>query len=114
MSHLLPKLPYDYNALEPYIDEQTMKIHHGKHHQGYVDKLNTALEGHDDLAGKGVEELITDLGSIPENIRTAVRNNGGGHANHSLFWKIMKKDVELGGAIKQAIEDKFGSFDKFK
>ena len=114
MSHELPSLPYDYNALEPYIDKQTMMIHHDKHHQGYVDKLNAALEGHDDLASKTVEELISDLSAVPEDIRTAVQNNGGGHANHSLFWQVMKKDVKIAGAIEQAIEDKFGGFEAFK
>lgn len=114
MSHTLPDLPYDYNALEPHIDEQTIKIHHDKHHQGYVDKLNAALEGHDDLTGKSVEELVSDLKSLPEDIRTAVQNNGGGHANHSLFWQVMKKDVELTGEIKEAIDTKFNNFDAFK
>lgn len=114
MAHTLDPLPYNYNALEPFIDEQTMQIHHDKHHQGYVDKLNAALEGHDELASKSVEDLISDLDSVPEDIRTAVQNNGGGHANHSLFWKILKKDVELSGDIKEAIETTFESFDKFK
>lgn len=114
MSYSLSDLPYDYNSLEPYIDEQTMKIHHGKHHQGYVDKLNAVLTGHDHLANKSVEELVADLNSLPEDIRTAIQNNGGGHANHSLFWQVMKKDVELSGEIKQAVEDKFGNIKEFK
>lgn len=114
MSYTLPDLSYDYNALEPYIDEQTMKIHHDKHHQAYVDKLNAALESHNDLASKSVEELLVDLNAIPEEIRTAVQNNGGGHANHSFFWQVMKKNVEIAGEIKQAIEDKFGNIKKFE
>src|SRR3989338_10510418 len=89
--HVLPKLPYDYNALEPYIDEKTMIIHHTKHHQAYTGKLNAALEGYDDLKNKP-EELLKDLNKIPEKIRTAVRNNGGGYVNHSFFWTILKKD----------------------
>ncbi|MBI4153888.1 superoxide dismutase [Candidatus Woesearchaeota archaeon] len=114
MTHTLPNLPYEYDALEPYIDEATMKIHHTKHHQAYIDKLNAALEKHKDLHGKTAEELIKNLGSIPDDIRTAVRNHGGGHANHSFFWPIMEKDVEPSGDIFEAINDTFGSFDKFK
>lgn len=114
MSYTLPDLSYDYNALEPYIDEQTMKIHHDKHHQAYVDKLNAALESHNDLASKSVEELLVDLNAIPEEIRTAVQNNGGGHANHSFFWQVMKKNVEIAGEIKQAIEAKFGNIKEFE
>ncbi len=89
MPYELPPLPYAYNALEPHIDAQTMEIHHGKHHQAYVNNLNKALEKHPELPGKPIEELIADLNAVPEDIRTAVRNNGGGHANHSLFWTIM-------------------------
>ena len=113
----LPKLPYAYDALEPVIDKETMTIHHTKHHQAYIDKLNAALAGHDDLKGKSVEELLSDLDAIPESIRTAVRNHGGGHANHSLFWTLMRP---AGGADKPsgklatAIDSTFGSFDKFK
>ena len=114
MTHTLPKLSYEYNALEPYIDEQTMKLHHGKHHQTYVDKLNAALEGHPDLQNKPVEELIKDLNKVPESIRTAVRNHGGGHLNHSFFWQLLKKDVGFDGDISKAINAKFGSFEKFK
>ena len=114
MTHTLPKLSYEYNALEPYIDEQTMKLHHGKHHQTYVDKLNAALEGHSDLQNKPVEELIKDLNKVPESIRTAVRNHGGGHLNHSFFWQLLKKDVGFDGDISKAINAKFGSFEKFK
>ena len=90
MSFTLPSLPYDYTALEPHIDEQTMHIHHDKHHQGYVNNLNAALENHANLQSKAVEDLLKDLSAIPEEIRTAVRNNGGGHANHTLFWSVMK------------------------
>lgn len=114
MSHQLDPLPYEYNALEPFIDEQTMKIHHDKHHQGYVDKLNAALEGQDELASNNITDLLKDLSSIPAEIKSAVVNNGGGHANHTLFWSILKKDTPCEGEIKEAIESKFGSFDNFK
>lgn len=114
MIHKLPALPYAYNALEPYIDEQTMQIHHTKHHQTYVDKLNAALEGYDDLQKKSAEDLIKDLSSIPEKIRTAVRNHGGGHVNHSFFWPLLWKEVDLGGEIADAIKSKFGDYDTFK
>ena len=114
MTFELPELGYDYNALEPYIDEETMKIHHDKHHKGYTDKLNAALEGHKDLQSKPAEELIANLNSIPEEIRGAVQNNGGGYVNHSFFWPILKKDVEFSGEVANAIKEKFGSFDKFK
>jgi len=107
-------MPYSYDALEPYIDAKTMEIHYTKHHQTYVDKLNAALEGHPNLQSRTVEELIKGLNSVPEAIRTAVRNHGGGHANHSFFWPIMKKDIPFKGPISQAIEAKWGSFDKFK
>ena len=116
MGYQLPDLPYDYNALEPHIDEETMRIHHDKHHGTYVTKVNAALEGHDDLASKSIEDLLKDINSVPENIRTAVRNNGGGHANHSLFWQILSPNGggNPTGAIADAINSKFGSFDKFK
>lgn len=116
MAYELPPLPYPANALEPYIDEQTMNIHHGKHHQTYVTNLNKALEGHDELAKKSVEELISNLDAVPENIRTAVRNNGGGHANHSLFWTIMSPNGggEPTGELAEAINNAFGSFEAFK
>lgn len=114
MKHELPELGYEYDALEPYIDKQTMILHHTKHHQTYVDKLNAALEGFPELQEKSAEELISDLNAIPEKIRTAVRNHGGGHANHSFFWPMLKKDVKPAGGILQAIEQKFGGFDKFK
>jgi len=110
----LPNLEYEYNALEPYIDEKTMKIHHTKHHQTYVDKLNIALEKYPELKEKSAEELIKDLNSIPEDIRTSVRNNGGGHLNHSFFWSILKKNVNFDGKIAKEIEKQFGSFEKFK
>jgi len=114
MSHSLPELPYGYDALEPFIDKQTMEIHHGKHHQAYVDKLNGALEGNSELQGKSAEELIASLNSLPEAIRTAVRNNGGGHVNHSFFWPLLKKDVTFGGKIADAIKGSFGSQEKFQ
>lgn len=114
MAHTLPKLDYAYDALEPYIDARTMEIHHTKHHQAYIDKLNAALKGHDALEALDVEKLIQDLNAVPEAIRTAVRNHGGGHANHRFFWSILKKDVKAAGPAVEAIAKKFGSFDKFK
>jgi Fe-Mn family superoxide dismutase len=116
MAYEVPPLPYDYNALEPYIDEQTMHLHHDKHHQAYVTNLNAAVEKHPELAGKSPEELIKGLSSIPEDIRTAVRNNGGGHVNHTMFWEIMKPGGggEPTGKLAEAISSAFGSFDAFK
>ena len=114
MSHSLPSLGYDYDALEPYIDAKTMEIHYTKHHQTYVDKLNAALEGHGDLASLSVDRLISDLSQVPEDIRTAVRNHGGGHSNHSFFWPLLKKGVALEGNVKELIDRDFGGFDKFK
>lgn len=116
MAFELPPLPYAEDALEPHIDARTMSIHHDKHHAGYTNNLNKALEGHDDLAGKSIEDLLGDLDSVPEGIRTAVRNNGGGYANHSLFWSIMGPDGggSPSGALAEAINDAFGSFDAFK
>ncbi|OAK74688.1 superoxide dismutase SodA [Lederbergia galactosidilytica] len=116
MAYELPQLPYGYDALEPHIDKETMNIHHTKHHNTYVTNLNKALEGHEELASKSVEDLISDLDSVPESIRTAVRNNGGGHANHSLFWTLLSPDGggEPTGSLAEAINSKFGSFDKFK
>ncbi|MEW8977413.1 MAG: superoxide dismutase [Symbiobacterium sp.] len=116
MAFQLPPLPYPTNALEPYIDTQTMEIHHGKHHATYVNNLNAALEGHADLQAKSVEELLTQIDSIPESIRTAVRNNGGGHANHSLYWEIMTPGgaKEPTGELAEAIKAAFGSFENFK
>ena len=115
MAYSLPPLPYAHNALEPHIDAKTMEIHHGKHHNGYVTKVNAALEG-TDLGSKSVEELISDLDAVPENIRGAVRNNGGGHANHSLFWKVMSPDGggQPSGELADAINAEFGSFEEFK
>ena len=112
----LPKLPYDYNALEPHIDARTMEIHHGKHHVAYTNNLNAALEKHTDLAGKTIEELLKDLGSVPEDIRGAVRNNGGGYFNHNLFWTVMgpKAGGQPQGALATAIDAAFGDFVKFK
>lgn len=114
--HELPPLPYAYNALEPHIDEQTMRIHHDKHHQAYVDNLNKALEGQADLQDKSIEDLLKNLSSIPENIRTAVRNHGGGHANHTLFWNSLSASGggEPGGRLAEAINAAFGSFAAFK
>jgi Fe-Mn family superoxide dismutase len=114
MLHVLPPLPYDYNALEPFIDEQTMRIHHTKHHQTYVDKLNAALNGRKEFEGLEVEDLLKNLDRIPEDIRTAVRNHGGGHSNHSFFWPLLKKDVPFGGAVGEAILKQFGNFEKFR
>lgn len=113
----LPQLPYGYDALTPVIDERTMNIHHTKHHQGYVNNLNAALEGHADLASKSVEDLLRDLDSLPDSIRTTVRNNGGGHANHSLFWKVMRPASDSNapsGRLATAIDSQFGSLDKFR
>ena len=116
MAHQLPALPYDAAALEPHIDTQTMQIHHGKHHAAYVNNLNAALEPHADLAGKSAEDLIRNLSAVPEAIRTAVRNNGGGHVNHAMFWQIMGpgKGGAPSGALADAIAGAFGSFDAFK
>lgn len=116
MAHELPALPYPANALEPYIDEQTMNIHHDRHHNTYVTNLNAALESAPELQNKSVEELISGLDSVPENIRTAVRNNGGGHANHSLFWTVIGPGGggAPSGAVASAIDSDLGGFDKFK
>jgi Fe-Mn family superoxide dismutase len=116
MPHQLPPLPYDAAALEPHIDAQTMQIHHGKHHAAYVNNLNAALEKHPDLAGKSAEDLIKHLATVPEDIRTAVRNNAGGHVNHTMFWQIMGpgKGGAPQGKIAEAIKGSFGSFEAFK
>jgi Fe-Mn family superoxide dismutase len=116
MSWELPSLPYDYNALEPHIDARTMEIHHTKHHQAYINNALAALEKHPALKEKTAEELISDLSSVPEEIRGAIRNNAGGHANHSLFWTVMgpKAGGQPQGALATAIDAAFGSFDKFK
>ena len=115
MAYSLPDLPYAYDALEPHIDARTMEIHHSRHHNTYITNANTALEGHADLAAKDVEELIADLGSVPEDIRTAVRNNAGGHANHSLFWTVMGPGGGApSGDLAAAIDSDLGGFDSFK
>ena len=116
MKHELPKLKYEYNALEPHIDEMTMNIHHSKHHAAYVNNLNSALEKYPELQEKSIEELLTSLELIPEEIRTIVRNNGGGHFNHSLFWKILgpNKGGEPKGILLDKINEAFGSFENFK
>jgi superoxide dismutase, Fe-Mn family len=116
MAHTLPTLPYPHDALEPHIDKMTMEIHHGKHHNAYVTNLNAALEKHPELQSKSVEDLIRAINSVPEDIRTAVRNNGGGHANHSMFWQIMAPNAGGAptGAIADALKASFGSFDTFK
>ena len=106
-------LPYGYNALEPFIDEQTMKIHHDKHHQAYFDKFTAAISG-TELENKDVKEILSDLSQLPEDIKMAVINNGGGFYHHSFFWEIMKKDVPFSGEVAEAINAKFGSFEKFK
>ncbi|MBD3225751.1 MAG: superoxide dismutase [Caldithrix sp.] len=116
MAHTLPDLPYAHDALEPYIDAQTMEIHHGKHHGGYVNKLNDALEKEAALQNQSLEDLLKKVGTLPQSVRTAVRNNGGGHWNHSFFWPVMTKN---GGGqpeddLAKAINDAFGSFDQFK
>ncbi|HFK1393184.1 TPA: superoxide dismutase [Mn] [Bacillus mobilis] len=114
--HELPNLPYAYDALEPHFDKETMNIHHTKHHNTYITNLNAALEGHAELADKSVEELVANLNEVPEAIRTAVRNNGGGHANHTFFWTILSPNGggQPVGELATAIEAKFGSFDAFK
>ena len=115
MAYTLPELPYAFDALEPHIDARTMEIHHGKHHQAYISKVNDAIAG-TELESKGIEALVADLGAVRENIRTAVRNNGGGHANHSLFWTIMGPGAggSPSGDLAAAIDGAFGNFDDFK
>jgi Fe-Mn family superoxide dismutase len=112
----LPDLPYDYSALEPHIDAKTMEIHHSKHHQTYVDKLNAAVEGNEELTSKSIEDVLGDFSSVPSDIQGPVRNHGGGHANHSLFWQVIGPDGggEPGGALASAIDEKFGSFSDLK
>lgn len=116
MAFTLPELPYAYDALEPHIDKETMTIHHDKHHAAYVNNLNAALEGKPELEGKSIEELVANLDAVPEAIRGAVRNNGGGHLNHTLFWEIMTPGgaAEPKGPLAEAINAAFGSFDEFK
>src|SRR5881398_1137858 len=115
MAYEVPPLTYDYGALEPYIDTQTMQLHHDKHHAAYVNNLNAAIEKHPELASKSAEDLIRNLNSVPEDIRMAVRNNGGGHVNHSMFWQIMaaKAGGEPSGKVGDAIKQTFGSFAEF-
>ncbi len=116
MAYQLPPLPYDYNALEPHIDEQTMRIHHDRHHATYVNNVNAALEKYPELQDKPIDQLLRQIDQVPEDIRTAVRNNGGGHANHSLFWEIMSPNGggQPTGALADAINKAFGSFEAFK
>jgi Fe-Mn family superoxide dismutase len=116
MAFSVPPLPYPYNALEPHIDEETMHLHHDKHHQAYVNNLNAAIEKHPELGDRSAEDLIRDLAGLPEDIRTAVRNNGGGHVNHSMFWTIMGPNGggSPTGAIADAINEAFGDFETFK
>ena len=116
MAFELPPLPYDYNALEPHIDTQTMQIHHDKHHQTYVTNLNNALQGQDQLASMSVDDLLRNINQVPDSIRTAVRNNAGGHSNHTMFWNIMKPNGggQPTGDLASAIQQVFGSFDAFK
>lgn len=116
MAYTLPELPYAYDALEPYIDEETMHLHHEKHHNTYVTNLNAAIEKYPELGELSIEELMINLNEVPEDIQTAVRNNGGGHANHSFFWKIMAPNAggKPTGAIKEAIDEAFGDFEKMK
>ena len=116
MAHSLPPLPYDYSALEPYIDAQTMTLHHDKHHAAYVNNLNAAIEKHPQLSNKSVEDLLRDINSVPEDVRTAVRNNGGGHMNHSMFWQIMKQKGggPPTGRVGDEIKKAFGSFEDFQ
>ena len=116
MAHTLPALPYPTDALEPHIDKMTMEIHHGKHHQAYVTNLNAALDKHPELHTKSIEDLLKGINTVPEDIRPAVRNNGGGHANHSMFWQVMGPSAGGAptGAIADAINGSFGGFDKFK
>ncbi|TFJ38923.1 superoxide dismutase [Carnobacterium divergens] len=116
MTYQLPELPYAYDALTPYIDEETMHLHHDKHHNTYVTNLNAAIEKHPELGSKTIEELMSNLDAIPEDIRTAVRNNGGGHVNHTFFWEILAPNTGgvPTGEVKEAIDATFGSFDKFK
>lgn len=116
MTYTLPDLPYAHDALEPHIDEETMKIHHGKHHQGYVDKTNAALEGYSEYADLSIEELVAELNTLPEELKGAVLKNGGGHANHKLFWTVLspKGGGTPEGELAKAIDSEFGSFDEFK
>jgi len=113
MAHELPNLGYEYDSLEPYVDKETMEIHHSKHHKTYIDNLNKALEGHEELQSKDVEELLKSIDSISEEVRTAIRNHGGGHFNHSFFWTVLKKDVKPEGEVLNAINQEFGNYETF-
>ena len=114
MGHTLPELGYAYDALEPYIDAKTMEIHHTKHHQAYINKLTEAIAGNADLESKSAEELVATLDAVPENIRMAVRNHGGGHVNHSFFWPLLKTDVKFAGPAADAVTKEFGGLEQFK
>ncbi len=116
MAYTLPDLPYAYDALEPHIDARTMEIHYTKHHQGYTNKLNAAIEGHADLESKSAEDLVADLGSLPDDVKGAVRNNGGGYVNHKLFWTVLSPNGggNPSGELASAIDSTFGSYDEFK
>lgn len=114
MKYTAEDLAYGYDALEPFIDQKTMEVHHDKHYVGYVDKLNAALEGHEDLQSKSLEDLLKNLNDVPESIRTAVRNSGGGALNHAMFWKLLKTESAITGEIAEAINSRFGTFDDFK
>jgi Fe-Mn family superoxide dismutase len=114
MEHILPELSYSYGDLEPFIDARTMEIHHTKHHQAYITNLNAAISGYAQLTELSVDQLVSHLDEVPEDIRTVVRNHGGGHANHSFFWPILKKDIEPGGPVLDAINKQFGNFESFK
>lgn len=114
MQFILEPLPYAYNALEPFIDQETMRIHHDKHHQAYTDKFNAAIKDLHGLEGKSAEEIVSKWSSFPDGVKNAVRNNGGGFINHNFFWKILKKDEKLQGKIAEAIVKRFGSFENFK
>jgi Fe-Mn family superoxide dismutase len=114
VAHELKNLPYAYDSLEPFIDSLTMQIHHDKHHQAYITNLNNAIKGKADLEAKSARELVANLNAVPEDIRTAVRNNGGGHVNHDFFWPLLKKDVKFAGTAADAITKEFGGLDAFK
>jgi superoxide dismutase, Fe-Mn family len=114
MKYIVPKLGYSFDALEPFIDAKTMEIHHDKHHQAYVDKLNDAISKHPGIYKEKIEDILEKINNVPEEIRTAVRNHGGGHYNHSLFWSILKKGVPFEGVVADLIVKQFGSYDNFK
>lgn len=114
MKYQVEELAYDFDALEPFLDQKTMEIHHDKHYAGYVEKLNAALVDYPDLSDKSLDDLLSDLSAVPEAVRMAVKNSGGGVLNHAMFWKLLKKDSMINGEIAQAINDKFGGFEEFK